>query len=168
MSEEKKAAVVKYHRRTLLDAADRLLSEFGYDGMNMNMLAKEAGYSKATVYVYFSSKDEIVRALAIERLTLLRREFSVIINNDAELDEKLDALALALDEFASNDKVYFDFICASVYAPPLSDRSESEIELSALIDGIVTDLSAIVAPVALKDKFYYYYGKYKVSAMFGG
>ncbi len=86
MTGEKKASAVRYHRRALLEAADRLLTEFGYDGMNMNMLAKEANYSKATVYVYFESKDEIVRALCIERLKLMRRELALVLKSDADTD----------------------------------------------------------------------------------
>ena len=129
MSEEKKAAVARYHRKTLLDAADRLLMQYGYDGMNMNMLAKEAGYSKATVYVYLSSKDEIVRLLCIERLKLLRKEFSVILKNEVSVADKLDEVRAVLDEFAVEDKTYFDFICGCTFADELSDASDSEKEL---------------------------------------
>ncbi|MDE6294381.1 MAG: TetR/AcrR family transcriptional regulator [Clostridiales bacterium] len=166
MSEEKKAAATRYHRKTLLEVADRLLTEHGYDGMNMNMLAKEANYSKATVYVYFSGKDEIVRLLSIDRLEILRRELAVIIKNDAEIDEKLAAVRYALDEFASEDGVYFDFVCASVYASPLSERSESEVKLSELISGILSDLTALMPEEQLKNSWYAYYGKYKTAKMF--
>lgn len=167
MSEEKKAAATRYHRKALSDTADRLLVEHGYDGMNMNMLAKEAGYSKATVYVYFRSKDEIVRHLCIERLSLLRREFAVIIKNDTSVEEKLAAVAYVLDEFAAEDKVYFDFVCSSAYASPASDASESEKKLSEMVSGILSDLTAIVPEDELKQKWYAYYGKYKTSRMFG-
>lgn len=167
MSEEKKAAAARYHRKTLLEVADRLLTEHGYDGMNMNMLAKEANYSKATVYVYFSGKDEIVRLLCIQRLELLRRELAVIIKNDADIDEKLAAVSYAFDEFAAEDGVYFDFICASVYASPLSDATESEQKLSELVTGILSDLTVLLPQAELKQKWYCYYGKYKTEKMFG-
>ncbi|MDE6401199.1 MAG: TetR/AcrR family transcriptional regulator [Clostridiales bacterium] len=167
MSEEKKAAVARYHRKTLLDAADRLLMQFGYDGMNMNMLAKEAGYSKATVYVYLSSKDEIVRLLCIERLKLLRKEFSVILKNDITTDEKFEEIRSVLDEFAVEDRTYFDFICASVYVDELSDASDSEKELSALVNGIFADLTALADRDELKKLWYAYYGRIKTEKMFG-
>ena len=186
MSEEKKAAVTRYHRKTLLDAADRLLMQYGYDGMNMNMLAKEAGYSKATVYVYLSSKDEIVRLLCIERLKLLRKEFSVILKNDMPADVKLlrkefavilkngdtpqdmlESVRAVLDEFATEDKTYFEFICASAYADGDSDASESEKELSALVNGILTDLTELYPVDRLKMRWYAYYGRIKTEKMFG-
>lgn len=166
MSEEKKAAATRYHRKALLEVADRLLTEHGYDGMNMNMLAKEANYSKATVYVYFSGKDEIVRLLSIDRLEILRRELAVIIKNDADMGEKLAAVRYALDEFAKDDSVYFDFVCASVYASPLSNATESEIKLSELVAGILSDLTALMPEPELKKSWYAYYGEYKTSKMF--
>ena len=168
MSDEKKAAVTRYHRKTLLDAADRLLMQYGYDGMNMNMLAKEAGYSKATVYVYLSSKDEIVRLLCINRLKLLRKEFAVILKNDGDATEKLDAIKSVLDEFATEDPTYFDFICRSTFVDESSDAAESEKELSALINGIADDISALVPTDELKNKWYAYYGRIKTEKMFGG
>ncbi|MCH5156148.1 MAG: TetR/AcrR family transcriptional regulator [Clostridiales bacterium] len=166
MSEEKKAAVARYHRKALMEVADRLLTELGYDGMNMNLLAKEAKYSKATVYVYFSSKDEIVRRLCIDRLDLFRREIGVILKNDAGLDEKLAAVRYALDEFAQEDGVYFDFICASAFCSPVSDGTDSEKQLSALVLGILNDLTALMPEAELKKAWYAYYGEYKTAKMF--
>lgn len=166
MTEEKKAAVARYHRKTLLEVADRLLTEFGYDGMNMNLLAREAKYSKATVYVYFSGKDEIVRLLCIDRLEIFRRETAVILKNNSEADEKLAAVRYALDEFAREDGIYFDFICNSVFASPVSDASDSEKQLSALITGILGDLTVLMPEAELKKAWYAYYGEYKTSKMF--
>ncbi len=166
MSEEKKAAATRYHRKTLLDTADRLLMQYGYDGMNMNMLAKEAGYSKATVYVYFESKDEIVRMLCIDRLQLLRREFAVILKNGSEPQEMFGEIRSVLNEFAIEDGAYFDFICSQRHAPDDGDASQSEKDLSALVCGILDDLTALAPRDELKVKWYSYYGKVKTAGMF--
>lgn len=167
MSEEKKAAATRYHRKTLLDAADRLIMQYGYYGMNMNMLAKEAGYSKATVYVYFEGKDDIVRCLATERLTLLRREFSVIINNGAETDERLHEIKSVLDEFAAEDRAYFDFVCDSEFAAPDGEQDSGKKQLSELVAGILDDLTALMPREQLLARWYAYYGKIKTAKMFG-
>lgn len=167
MSEEKKAAATRYHRKTLLETADRLLMQYGYDGMNMNMLAKEAGYSKATVYVYLESKDEIVRLLSVERLKLLRKEFAVILKNGGTAEEMFEAIGSVLDEFSSEDKTYFEFICDHAYVSEDADASESEKELSALVNGILEDLTTLAPIDELKRKWYLYYGKKKTEKLFG-
>ena len=166
MSEEKKAAATRYHVKTLLETADRLFMQYGYDGMNMNMLAKEAGYSKATVYVYMKSKDEIVRLLCIERLKLLRKEFTVILKNGDSTDDMFSSVRDVLDEFAAEDGTYFDFICKSRFADELSDASDSEKELSSLVNGILDDLTALAPTDELKRRWYAYYGSKMTAKLF--
>ena len=48
----------------LLDAAERLFSERGYKRTSVAQIAEHAGVSRPTFYVYFSSREEIFRALA--------------------------------------------------------------------------------------------------------
>lgn len=164
MPSETREAAARYHKRTLLETADRLLTAYGYDGMNMNMLAKEAGYSKATVYVYMESKDEIVRLLSIERLKLMRKELELVMKNDMSTEEKFAEIKSVLDEFYAEDKVYFDFICSSKHAG--DDGTDSEKELSALVDGILQDLTVLAPESELKRRWYSYYGKVKTRGMF--
>ena len=51
-----KAAV----RDAILDATDRRLARFGYKKMTIDELAADAGIGKGTVYLHFSSKEEVV------------------------------------------------------------------------------------------------------------
>ena len=46
-------------RETILDATDRLLARYGYKKMTIEDLAKEVGIGKGSVYLHFSSKEEI-------------------------------------------------------------------------------------------------------------
>jgi len=58
----------------ILDAADRLLVQFGYKKMTVESLAKEAGIGKGTVYLSFESKADVALA-CIDRMAarLLQR-----------------------------------------------------------------------------------------------
>ncbi|MCH5159132.1 MAG: TetR/AcrR family transcriptional regulator [Clostridiales bacterium] len=167
MTGEKKASAVRYHRRTLMSAADRLLVEFGYDGMNMNMLAKEAGYSKATVYVYFESKDEIVGALAAERLDLLQKELALVIKSDLTADEKYKEIGRVLTEFATEDKVYFDFVTSKVDASKEEEASATFSELITRVNDILEELLPLADKETLLAKWYAFYGRIKTSKLFG-
>ena len=51
-------------RAALLDAAEELFSEQGYKEAPVASIAARAGVSRATFYVYFSSREEVFRALA--------------------------------------------------------------------------------------------------------
>ena len=46
------------HRAAISSAAATLFSEKGVEHTSMDEIAKQAGYSKATLYVYFKNKEE--------------------------------------------------------------------------------------------------------------
>lgn len=52
-------------RKTILDAARRLIGRVGIDGVTMNALAQEAAVSKGALYIYFRSKEEVLLALFV-------------------------------------------------------------------------------------------------------
>src|SRR6476646_10080168 len=47
-------------KESILDATDRLLARYGYRKMTVDDIASEAGIGKGTVYLHFSSKEEVV------------------------------------------------------------------------------------------------------------
>lgn len=49
----------KTTKDAILDATDRLLARYGYKKMTIDDLAKEVGIGKGSVYLHFSSKEEI-------------------------------------------------------------------------------------------------------------
>lgn len=46
-------------RDLILDAADRLLARYGYKKMTIDDLAREVGVGKGTIYLHFTSKEEV-------------------------------------------------------------------------------------------------------------
>ena len=59
------------HRGSIAAAAERLFAEKGIEQTTMDDIARQAGYSKATLYVYFKNKEAIVAALVLESMTKL-------------------------------------------------------------------------------------------------
>lgn len=53
-------------REHLLDTAAVLFAEQGYNETTIEHIARAAGSSRATVYSYFSTKEDILRTLAVE------------------------------------------------------------------------------------------------------
>ena len=46
-------------RDAILDAADRIMSRWGFRKMTMDDLAREAGVSRRTIYMYFKGKEDV-------------------------------------------------------------------------------------------------------------
>ena len=72
MRETKKPAVTGQKPRArakhdqILDSARVLFLEHGFDATSMDAIAREAGVSKATLYVHFDDKDDLLLALVNE------------------------------------------------------------------------------------------------------
>lgn len=64
----RKQREIRQRELMLLDVARRMLIEQGYAGLNMDRLAEATEYSKGTVYQHFSTKEDLVTALAIQSM----------------------------------------------------------------------------------------------------
>ena len=53
-------------RRQILEGARRVFLSSGFDGASMGEIARAAGVSKGTLYVYFDSKEALFEALTLE------------------------------------------------------------------------------------------------------
>lgn len=57
------AEIESRKRRDVLDGARRVFFDKGFDGASMDEIARAGGVSKATIYVYFESKEDLFDAL---------------------------------------------------------------------------------------------------------
>src|SRR4051794_27199384 len=53
-------------RRQILDGARKVFMELGFDAASMNEIARSAGVSKGTLYVYFADKYRLFEAIVEE------------------------------------------------------------------------------------------------------
>jgi AcrR family transcriptional regulator len=57
-----RAAQAEQTRQQILETAQRLFAELGYDATSLQMIADEMGLTKAAVYYYFPAKSDILHA----------------------------------------------------------------------------------------------------------
>ena len=57
-----KERMAQFHKENILTAADELFNKLGFENTTIEMISKEAQYSKPTIYAYFDSKEEIYAA----------------------------------------------------------------------------------------------------------
>lgn len=90
------SATYQKRRKEITDAAVQVFNRLGYKGASLSAVASELGVDRATLYYYFSSKeqlfDEIVRTVLETNDTLARR----IANSKADPGRKLRELIVAL------------------------------------------------------------------------
>ncbi|WP_139024911.1 TetR/AcrR family transcriptional regulator [Bradyrhizobium sp. STM 3843] len=81
----------------ILDAAQRLFLEAGYDGVNLEQVGQAAGVSRQTVYNQFGSKDAVFQEVVERHWQTVRQETASAF---AEM-ENLQSPAAMLRSFAS-------------------------------------------------------------------
>lgn len=95
------------HRERIAAAAEKLFADKGIAATSMDEIAKEAGYSKATLYVYFQNKEEIVGILTLESMKKLHAYFAEALHSTGTTREKYDAICQALLRYSEEFPFYF-------------------------------------------------------------
>lgn len=76
----------------ILQAAEKLFAEEGFDGASIRSIAREAGVNIAMISYYFGSKEKLLEALIIYRTSGLGLELENILNEDLPPLQKVDRL----------------------------------------------------------------------------
>lgn len=97
-------------RQKLLKATMELVNEFGLHNTPTSKIAKAAGFSEATIYKNFSSKDELIIEVYLEIKADLNQAFSVGVDHSIAFEERTKkALTNYLNYFLSHpdELMYF-------------------------------------------------------------
>ncbi|MBK7876075.1 MAG: TetR/AcrR family transcriptional regulator [Planctomycetes bacterium] len=100
-------------RERILDAADRMLARYGYQKTTADDLAREAGIGRRTVYVHFTSKEEIFLASIDRVVERLIDELKRILYSGGSAEERLRRMLEA--------RVLYRFDSVNAYHESLDD-----------------------------------------------
>jgi len=109
----KDATQTKTTRDAILDATDRLLTRYGYKKMTIDDLAHEVGIGKGSVYLHFSSKEEIVLSHIDRIIERLKENLRSIAERSSSVDERLTEMLI--------ERVLFRFDSVQHYSQSLND-----------------------------------------------
>src|SRR5687768_11683893 len=79
----------------ILDATDRLLARYGYRKMTVEDIAHEAGIGKGTIYLHFTSKEEVVLSHVDRIVDRLKERLREIATASAPVPEGLRQMLVA-------------------------------------------------------------------------
>jgi TetR/AcrR family fatty acid metabolism transcriptional regulator len=83
-------------KRTILEAARRLLIARGFEDIALEDVAREAGVAKGTVFLHYESKDDLFFAVFSELVESLRLELQVLAKTGLGGKEMLTAAVRVL------------------------------------------------------------------------
>ena len=113
----------------ILDAAEALFAEFGFDGVSLRTITREAGVELALANYHFGPKIELFRSVVSRRASVINEERMAMLNaleDNAELEEIINAFSLPfLERSASGDagwKNYARLIAQTANSPRWSQE----------------------------------------------
>ena len=141
----KKQALTEFHRGSILAAAERLFAEKGTEKTTMDDIAREAEYSKATLYVYFQSKEEIINAILLSGMVLLKRKLHEAIESQNDWFQAYDAVCQAIVRFYDENPTAYDAATGAIPLAPQSDSMQKgTADILRVSDEIEQELAAFL------------------------
>ena len=98
------------HRENIVSAASVLFMERGIAATSMDDIAKAAGYSKATLYVYFENKEEIVGILVLNSMKKLYDYISSALIQHKTTKARYDFICRGLVQYQEEFPFYFKMV----------------------------------------------------------
>jgi len=95
-------------RAEIVDAAEDLYRELGWDAVTMDSVAKRARLSRALVYVYFKDKTDLHFAIAIRALEVLYQRFIESNERARTGADKIQAIGRTYIAYGQEFPHYFD------------------------------------------------------------
>lgn len=107
--EERRRQEKEIKRKDIVDAAERVFFSKGYENASMDEVAKEAEFSKRTVYIYFNSKEQIYFEIMIRgyRRLIEMIEKSFRENCPQNALEELRCIFFTFFAFSEESPAYF-------------------------------------------------------------
>ncbi len=86
-------------RRQIIDGASKVFLAQGFDAASMNDIARAAGVSKGTLYVYFGNKEELFEAIVEQECDVQAEGIFDLDPNDHDVAAVLTKLGVAYVKF---------------------------------------------------------------------
>ena len=95
-------------RRHILETAIREFASKGYDGTNINVVAKKAGISVGSMYKYFESKEDLFLMIIDICMQVLEDTINKVIESDDSIMSKVERIFREIQRTSRESK---DLIC---------------------------------------------------------
>jgi AcrR family transcriptional regulator len=112
-------------RRQILDAAQELFSEHGYQDTSLGDIAAFIGIGRTTLYEYFKDKEDLLASLVDETLPEVFQEMATLLRPEDSYIDQLADLTVRLTEWVVTDPTLGLLLHREV--PRLSDATQQRI-----------------------------------------
>ncbi|GAB3641297.1 TetR/AcrR family transcriptional regulator [Spirosoma arcticum] len=123
-TQQRKAQEKEYRRQLILEAAEDLMRESGTHVLNIDAVAARTQLAKGTIYLNFSSKEEILAALTLKSRRLLFDELSAMAMSKPDPLSAIKGIILANYAFLKKNPLHYDLVSRYEANPTLTETDE--------------------------------------------
>lgn len=105
---DRKEREKEMRRKDIIDTAEKLIFENGYENITMADIAKGSELARSTLYLYFKNKKEIYLSISIRGTQILNKMFKEYYNRGETGIEKVKMLMIAFYKFYKEYPGYYD------------------------------------------------------------
>jgi AcrR family transcriptional regulator len=116
-------------RRELIDTAECLFMERGYEHTAISDIVKELNIAQGTLYYYFRSKEDILEAVVEKSIAVLEQNVIELVSDDG-VDEamRLNAAINGILGFVSQRNDFIDFLHQDINAVMHAKLEKATVE----------------------------------------
>ncbi|WP_296561518.1 TetR/AcrR family transcriptional regulator [uncultured Acetobacterium sp.] len=138
----RKKELTDFHRESIIKIAETLFEKNGVESTSMNDIAREAEYSKATLYVYFKNKEEIVNCIILKSMKMLYDRIQASTQTENDLLARYYGICHELTAYCDTYPLYFQTLTQEINVdinnpdtpPVFQEIFEVGEEINGLID----------------------------------
>lgn len=118
----RKKELQSVHRATIAAAAESLFAQNGIEATSMNQIALASSYSKASLYVYFKNKDELVGYIVMNSMQKLKDYLEEAIKGSLDPEDGFFKICRSLVKYDKDYPLYTSLLQKNIN---IDDSSEN-------------------------------------------
>lgn len=141
--ENKKDAVAALHREKIMNAAESLFIEKGFEATTIADISEASAYSRRTIYAYYESKDDILHHIVKKGLISLKDNIQSAIAENSDFMVKYRAICSAMVKYQTECPCSSDNVVKAnsvrLNSANLSDTVKQILELGTEINDLLAE-----------------------------
>ncbi|MED2257047.1 TetR/AcrR family transcriptional regulator [Brevibacillus parabrevis] len=109
----------------IMNAAVKVFAQHGYDKASIDLLAKEAGYTKGTFYLHFKSKEDFFLEFMDHKLSIYKQHFLPLLNSNEPFESVVSQGVHIFYQLSNQDnwiQIFFEFCSIAVRNESVRER----------------------------------------------
>ena len=128
----------------IINAAEKVFTVMGYNGASMEEIAKEAQFTRKTIYQYFTDKEDLLFVVIIRGFEKLLYNLKKAVVNGNNGYEKLKHLTNAYFQFYKDFPNTLNLMNYIGYIKPTTENTAKRVEFNKVSEQLAEEIAKVI------------------------